>query len=199
MLSQRNSFKLTINVSPLKSLWNSKLLEINFACQLVTRIESVEHTTTQIYNLTCLAPKPKLVFDCFLTAITQYHFPSCTAVLKKRVKYISDFDFSPILESFIWLYKSQSGDAARESKMLFFLGQEMSFMVKLQGIGIIFPFTAQPGRVLFSTHNLASGKPSLPISHKKKRDYVRMAKSILDFVVIIQHYCSKAFLDILRK
>ena len=76
---------------------------------------------------------------------------------------------SIFLESFIWLYKSQSGDAARESKMLFFLGQEMSFMVKLQGIGIIFPFTAQPGRVLFSTHNLASAKPSLPISHKNKQ------------------------------
>ena len=145
--------------------------------------------------------KTKTVIWLFPTAITQYHFASCTAVLKKRVKYISDFDFSSILETFIWLYKSQSGDAARESKMLFFLGQEMSFMVKLQGIGIIFPFTSQPGRVLFSTHNLASGKPSLPISHQKKnkRDYVRMAKSILDFVVIIQQYYSKAFLDILRK
>ena len=92
------------------------------------------------------------------------------------------FLISIFLESSIWLYKSQSGDAARESKMLFFLGQEMSFMVKLQGIGIIFPFTAQPGRVLFSTHNLASAKPSLPISHKK-RNRVRMAKSILVFVV----------------
>ena len=37
--------------------------------------------------------------------------------------------------------------------MLFFLEQEMSFMVKLHGIGIIFPFSSEIGHVLFVTHH----------------------------------------------
>ena len=130
-------------------------------------------------------PCTKTKTDIWLFPIGHHTISLSLAYRRTEEKYNIPWNIlliSIFLESFIWLYKSQSGDAARESKMLFFLGQEMSFMVKLQGIGIIFPFTAQPGRVLFSTHNLASGKPSLPISHKK-RNRVRMAKSILVFVV----------------
>ena len=117
-------------------------------------------------------PCTKTKTDIWLFPIGHHTISLSLAYRRTEEKYNIPWNIlliSIFLESFIWLYKSQSGDAARESKMLFFLGQEMSFMVKLQGIGIIFPFTAQPGRVLFSTHNLASAKPSLPISHKNKQ------------------------------